>query len=68
MKPKILSLDIETAPMVGTFWGLWKQNIGLNQIAEDWYILCYAAKWLDTEDVVYDSLVEYPKAYKKCGS
>lgn len=46
-KPKILIFDIETAPMVGHFWGLFDQNIGLNQIETDWHILSWAAKWLD---------------------
>ncbi len=29
---KILVLDIETAPIVAHVWGLFDQNIGLNQI------------------------------------
>ena len=27
--PKILFLDIETAPMKADVWGLWKQNVGI---------------------------------------
>lgn len=46
-KPKILLLDIETAPMLGYVWGLWDNNIALNQLKQDWYILAWAAKWLD---------------------
>ncbi len=64
MNPKILILDIETAPMRGTFWGLWKQNIGLNQIENDWYILTYACKWLGEDDKLFDGLIEYPNHYK----
>jgi hypothetical protein len=45
-KPKILILDIETAPLLGHVWGLWENNLGLNQIAQDWHILAWAAKWL----------------------
>lgn len=45
--PKILLFDIETAPMLAYVWGLWDQNVGLNQIKDDWYILSWAAKWLD---------------------
>ena len=33
--PKILIVDIETAPIVAQVWGLFDQNVGLNQIAQD---------------------------------
>ncbi len=44
--PKILLFDIETAPVLGYVWQLFDQNVGLNQIKADWYILSVAAKWL----------------------
>lgn len=44
--PKVLILDIETAPLRSFTWGLWQQNVGLNQIANEWFILSYSAKWL----------------------
>lgn len=44
-KPKILVFDIETAPIVGYVWGMYKQNLGLNQIKEDWHMIAWAAKW-----------------------
>lgn len=44
--PKILVFDIETSPITAYTWGLFDQNIGLNQIKEDWYLLSWAAKWL----------------------
>jgi len=44
-KPKILTLDLETAPIEGYVWGLFDQNMGLNQIKQDWTILAWAAKW-----------------------
>lgn len=46
-KPKILLLDIETAPILGYVWSLWENNLGLNQIKSDWHIIAWAAKWLD---------------------
>ena len=46
-KPKVLIYDIETAPILGYVWGLWDNNVGLNQINTDWYILSWSAKWLD---------------------
>lgn len=45
-KPKILIFDIETAPITAYTWGLFDQNIGLNQIKSDWHLLSWAAKWL----------------------
>jgi hypothetical protein len=45
--PKILIFDIETAPMLAYVWGLFDQNIGLNQIHSDWHLLSVSAKWLD---------------------
>lgn len=53
--PKILTLDIETAPLESYHWGLFDQNIGLDQIAIEWTILSYAAKWLDEDKVIYKS-------------
>lgn len=45
-KPKVLLFDIETAPILGYVWGLWENNLSLNQIKSDWYVLAWAAKWL----------------------
>lgn len=44
-KPKILVWDLETAPITAQVWGLYDQNIGLNQIKSDWHLLAAAAKW-----------------------
>lgn len=44
--PRVLIFDIETAPILGYVWGLWDNNVGLNQIAHDWYVLSWSAKWL----------------------
>lgn len=49
-KPKILLLDIETAPAVGYFWNLFDQNIGLNQLIKPSEILCWAAKWFGSKN------------------
>ena len=46
-KPKILLLDIETKPILAHVWGLWDNNVALNQIVSDWSIMSWAAKWLD---------------------
>ncbi len=51
--PRILTLDIETAPIESYHWGLWDQNIGLDQIVVEWSILSFSAKWLGEPGVIY---------------
>ena len=53
--PKILVLDIETAPLQAALWSMWQQGIGLNMIQKEWYLLAFAAKWLGEpeESTVY---------------
>lgn len=51
--PKIVTLDIETAPLQSYHWGLWDQNIGLEQIKNEWTILSFSAKWLGEDTVIY---------------
>src|SRR5690606_1615082 len=51
--PKILTLDVETAPILSSVWRLFKENIGINQIEQDWYLLSWAAKWFHENEVLY---------------
>lgn len=44
-KPKILIYDIETAPLLSFTWGIWQQDVPLNMINNDWFVLSWAAKW-----------------------
>ena len=53
---KILHIDIETAPNKVYTWGLYNQNVGIDQIVEPGYTLCWAAKWDDAKDVMFSSL------------
>ena len=63
---KILLLDIESSPNTAHVWGLWQQNVSINQLMESSYVLCYAAKWLGDEEVVFDSVHQAkPKAMLK---
>jgi len=54
--PKILLLDIETAPLKAYVWRLWKENIYPNQILADWFIISWAAKWLLEDEIVSQCL------------
>ena len=51
--PRILIYDIETAPILAHVWKLWDNNVGLNQIDSDWYIMSVCAKWLGEDEVFY---------------
>jgi hypothetical protein len=51
--PKILILDIETAPIMSYVWGLWDQNVSLNQIESDWHVLSWSAKWFGEKKIMY---------------
>lgn len=51
--PKILCFDLELAPLILEGWGLYDQNFGLNQIRQDWFILSFAAKFLDEDKIYY---------------
>ena len=52
--PKILTLDIETAPLRATVWGIWQQNVPVSRINTDWYCLSWSAKWFGSNDVMYE--------------
>ncbi len=56
--PKILFLDIETKYMLLEGWGLFNQNFSVDQIAEDWSILSYSAKYADSDEVLYSDVTE----------
>ena len=50
--PKILIFDVETAPMKAFIWGRWNQNISLDQTISEWFMLCWSAKWLYSNEVI----------------
>ena len=52
---RILAIDIETSPNLAYVWGLWDQNVSLNQLVESGEILCWAAKWLGEDEVFFYS-------------
>jgi DNA polymerase elongation subunit (family B)/DNA-directed RNA polymerase subunit RPC12/RpoP len=56
MSFKLLHIDIETAPNTAHVWGLFKQNVGLSQLQESSYTLCFAAKWHKKKGVTFRSV------------
>lgn len=55
MAAKILTLDIETAPMVVVSFGLFNQNIGINQIHEPGRVIAFGGKWMGSKKVIFRS-------------
>lgn len=58
-KRKILILDIETKPITALVWGLFNQNVSLNQIVDSGGILCVGLKWLGEPKVYMYSTWEH---------
>ena len=50
--PNILILDVETAPLRGFIWQLWKQNVNIDQIISEWFMLTWSAKWLHNPNIM----------------
>ena len=52
---KILFIDIETKASVISTWGIWNINAGLNQIISRGKMICWSAKWKDSQEIIFDS-------------
>ena len=52
---RVLLIDIETSPNLAHVWGLWNNNVSLNQLMESTEMLCFAAKWLGAESTTFSS-------------
>lgn len=50
--PRVLLIDIETSPILAYVWDLFDQNIPVEMIKEDWFIMSYSAKWLGEKKVI----------------
>ena len=50
---RILLIDIETSPSVVYTWGLFNQNISIDKIVSSGRTICFAAKWLGDDDIMY---------------
>jgi DNA polymerase elongation subunit (family B) len=50
-------VDIETAPHLAAVWGLYEQNVAINQIIKPGYTLSWAAKWHGQSKLYFDSVL-----------
>lgn len=64
IRPKILSLDIETAPMKAYVWGVYDQVVDYRQVFSYSYMLCWSAKWYGDKKIMSDAL-PFHDLYKK---
>jgi len=55
-RPKILALDLENSPNIAHVWGLFKQNVSLNQLMESAEVICFGARWLHEDTVEFRSV------------
>lgn len=58
---KILFLDLETSPNLAHVWGLWDQNIAITQIERSTEVICWGARWLGQEKVMFKSVHHHGK-------
>lgn len=55
---KILLIDIETSPNVAYVWGLFNENIPLARLIDSSEVLCFSAKWLGEDEVIFSSIMQ----------
>jgi hypothetical protein len=58
---KILFLDLETSPNLAFVWGLWQQNVSINQLMESTEVICFGARWGGSEKVIFKSVHHHGK-------
>lgn len=61
--PRILLIDIETAPSLGYYFDLWKEGNIVGNV-KSWYILSFAWQWAGEKKIDCRGIVDYPR-YKK---
>jgi len=54
--PRILELDVETAPHLVYAWGLFKETIPIARMVKPGYTICWAAKWFGEKEVFFRSI------------
>lgn len=63
--PRVLLLDIETAPTKAYTWSLIKAFIPIDFIESHKYLLCWSAKFLGEKAIFSDALINHKNEYKK---
>jgi DNA polymerase III epsilon subunit-like protein len=66
--PKILIFDIETAPMEVFVWGLYKQQIPIQNVIKDFSLLSWSAKWLFEPEIMSAKVTGWEAKNREDGS
>jgi hypothetical protein len=53
---RILLLDLETSPNLAYVWGLWQQNVSVNQMVSSTEVICFGARWYGQKKVQFSSI------------
>jgi DNA polymerase elongation subunit (family B) len=61
--PRILIWDLENSPSLGFFYGK-EYETNILQTIRQWHLMSFAAKWLDSKDIIVKALPDYP-LYKR---
>lgn len=64
-KPRVLFLDIETAYYRAAVWDRYDQTVAMNQVLQEKFVLCWAAKWQGEKVIRADALHYHKKAYER---
>ena len=66
--PKILIFDIETSPMEVFVWGLYKQQIPIQNVIKDFSLLSWSAKWLFEPEIMSAKVTGWEAKNREDGS
>ena len=64
MEPKLLLFDIENSPSLAYIWGLKNDYVPYEFVESEWYIMCWAAKWLGQKKIYSSALPDFPRYNK----
>ena len=56
---KIFVYDVETSPNLAHVWGMWQQNVSINQIMEPGRVIMWAGKWLGEKTIYSMDEIEH---------
>ena len=54
-EPRVLVYDIETSPNLAWTWGLYDARISPDMVVKPSRVMCFAAKWMDSREVMFFS-------------
>ena len=62
---RILFLDIEVSPTIAPVWGVWNPHIDVSNLIGNSYVLCWAAKWLGDDEMMWRRCYGKEGKYRK---